>query len=48
MSVKQEHPLTVKSETKLNIKKSKNNEDPENTETLDDNKAEETKIVNTE
>ncbi|XP_015366487.1 PREDICTED: cysteine-rich DPF motif domain-containing protein 1 [Diuraphis noxia] len=47
MSVKQEHPLTIKSETKLNIKKSENNEDSEKTETPDD-KAEITKIVNTE
>jgi len=47
MSVKQEHPLIIKSETKLDIKKSKNNEDSEKTKTPDA-KAEETKIVNTE
>jgi len=47
MSVKQEHPLNVKPETKINIKKSENDEDSERTKTPD-NKAEETKIVNTE
>jgi len=47
MSVKQEHSLIVKPETKLKIKKSKNDDDFKRTETPD-NKAEETKIVNTE
>jgi len=47
MSVKQEHPLMIKTETKINIKKSKNDEDSERTETPD-NKTEETKKVNTE
>ncbi|XP_003244737.1 cysteine-rich DPF motif domain-containing protein 1 [Acyrthosiphon pisum] len=47
MSIKQEHPLIVKPETKINIKKIKNDEDSERTKTPD-NKAEETKIVNTE
>ncbi|XP_025204127.1 cysteine-rich DPF motif domain-containing protein 1 [Melanaphis sacchari] len=47
MSVKQEHPLNVSLETKLNIKRSKSDEDSDETETPD-NKAEETKIVNTE
>jgi len=47
MSVKQEHPLIVKPETKLNIKKSKNEEESERIETPN-NKAEETKIIKTE
>jgi len=44
MFVKQEHPLNVNPDTKLKIKKIKNDEDSDGT-VIPDNKAEEIKIA---